>query len=281
MDEKIEHFALVAKQGSKDGLEKLIEHIQDRIYNLSLRMLLYPSDAEDATQEILIKIITHLSDFKGKSRFSTWSYKIAVNYLLNIKKYKAREKNITFDLWEELAYRTDPTFDYQAVKEPTKTLFLQEVRVACTQGVLQCLEKNNRIAFILGEIFELSGEEAAGILGISQEAYRKRFSRAKDAVYRFMQKHCSLVSPDNHCRCSTLVGPDIRDKWIDPNNLQFAGKLQETEIISNITEGIKELTEFQRTMALFRSNPKYNAPDSMVAIIKEILDSKQLRILDH
>ncbi len=281
MNEKIEHYAQLAKQGNKKGLEKLIEHIQDRIYNLSLRMLLYPTDAEDATQEILIKIITHLSDFKGESRFSTWSYKIAVNYLLNIKKYKAREKNITFDLWEELVYRTDPTYDFQAVKEPTRTLFLQEVRVACTQGVLQCLEKENRIAFILGEIFELSGEEAAGILGISKEAYRKRFSRAKDAVYRFMEKHCNLVSPDNYCRCSTLVGPDIRDKWIDPNNLQFAVMTKETDNTPTITESLKELTEIQRTMALFRSNPKYSAPDSMVAIIKEIINSKQLRSLNH
>ena len=48
------------------------------MYNLSLRMLMYPADAEDAVQEILIKIITHLSDFRGKSRFTTWSYRVAV-----------------------------------------------------------------------------------------------------------------------------------------------------------------------------------------------------------
>lgn len=281
MNEKIEHLALMAKQGSKKALEDLIAQIQNRIYDLSLRMLGYSIDAEDASQEILIKIITHLSDFKGDSRFSTWSYRIAVNHLLNLRKNKARELNITFDLWEELGYRTDPSFDYHSVEEPTKTLLTEEVRIGCMQGMLQCLEKKIRIAFVLGELFEMSGEEAAGILGITETAYRKRLSRARDKINRFMQKNCSLVKSENHCHCSKLVGPDIRDKWIDPDNLQFVGEHGHAKINPAVKACLNELDEIQRAMALFRTYPEYSAPDSVVGIVKELIDSKQYRILQH
>ena len=281
MNEKIEHVAHRAKQGSREYLEALIAQIQRRIYDLSLRMLCYASDAEDATQEILIKIITHLSDFQGNSRFTTWAYRIAVNHLLTLRKYKAREKQITFDLWEELGSRTDPSFNYHALEEPTKTLLTEEVRIGCMQGMLQCLEKKTRIAFILGELFEMSGDEAAEILGITKAAYRKRLSRARDKIYRFMQKNCSLVSSKNHCHCSKLVGPDIRDKWIDPNDLQFVGNRYDARIHSTVMDSLNELSEIQRAMALFRSYPEYATPDSTVHIVKEMIDSKKYKILHH
>jgi len=281
MNENIEHFALRARQGSRKDLEQLIEQIQTSIYDLSLRMLGYASDAEDATQEVLIKIITHLSDFKGNSRFTTWSYKIAVNHLLNLKKYKARERNITFDYWEELGYRTDPTFDYHSIEEPTKTLLTEEVRIGCMQGMLQCLEKKIRIAFILGELFEMSGEEAAEILGITKTAYRKRLSRAREKLTLFMQNNCNLVNSENHCHCSKLVGPDIRDKWMDPNNLQFVSERCHAKINSNVMDCLNELDEIERAMVLFRSYPEYSAPDAVVDIVKEMIDSKKYKILHH
>ncbi|MBT8350448.1 MAG: RNA polymerase sigma factor [Deltaproteobacteria bacterium] len=281
MNDEIEHFAHMAKQGSKKDLENLIEQIQSRIYNLSLRILGYASDAEDATQEILIKIITHLSNFKGNSRFTTWSYRIAVNHLLNLKKNKFRELNFAFDYWEELGYRTDPTFDYNSVEEPTKTLLAEEVRIGCMQGMLQCLERKIRIAFILGELFELSGNEAAEILGITKTAYRKRLSRGRDKIYQFMQENCSLVNSNNHCHCTKLVGPDIRDKFIDPENLQFVGERCHAEINTTVMDRLNELDEIKRSMVLFRSYPEYSSPDSVVSMVKEMIDSKQYKILHH
>ncbi|MHB9098158.1 MAG: sigma factor [Syntrophales bacterium] len=63
----IEDLVEQAKMGNKDVLEEIIRRIQDRLYGLALRMLFIPADAEDATQEILVKIITHLGTFKGES----------------------------------------------------------------------------------------------------------------------------------------------------------------------------------------------------------------------
>ena len=77
MNNKLKNLVNAAKQGDKHALENLIQAIQHRIYGLSLKMLFHPQDAEDATQEILIRIITHLSSFAHKSSFDTWALKVA------------------------------------------------------------------------------------------------------------------------------------------------------------------------------------------------------------
>ncbi|MBA4366246.1 MAG: RNA polymerase subunit sigma-70 [Desulfobacterium sp.] len=281
MNEELEQISEKAKQGSKKALDELIQRLQGRIYGLALRMLGFASDAEDATQEILIKIITHLSDFKGESRFTTWYYKIAINHLLTLKQYRAKDLNVNFDMWDELAYRRDPDFDFDGLPEPSKTLMAEEVRIGCMQGILQCLEPKLRITFILGEIMEMSGEEGADILGISAESFRKRLSRGRDKVNTFMQKHCSLVIPENECHCSKMVGPDIRDKWIDPDNLQFVGARCHAKIDPTVKHRLGELNEIGRVVVLYRSYPEYSAPDAVVDIVKEMIASEKYKILQH
>ena len=271
----------MAKQGSRKDLDTLIEQIQRPIYNLSLKMLGYPSDAEDATQEILIKIITHLSNFKGNSQFATWYYRIAVNHLLNIRKYKFKELNITFEYWEEMGYRRDPAFDLHSIGEPTKKLLDEEVRTTCMQGMLQCLEKKIRIALVLGELLQMSGEEASEILGIKKAAYRKRLSRGKEKIREFMLKNCGLVREKNDCRCSKMIGPDLRDGWIDSGNLQFADRPCKPVLKTDVTAYLSEFDEIERSMALYRSYPEYSAPESIVDIVKEMMDSKKFGILLH
>ncbi len=62
-----ERLVDLAKQGRKEALEEIVRSVQGRIYNLALRALFLPADAEDATQEILIKVITHLAASSGKA----------------------------------------------------------------------------------------------------------------------------------------------------------------------------------------------------------------------
>src|SRR6266568_7045636 len=78
-----------AQAGSRDALEQLITRHQAWIYNIVLRMVYLPQDAEDATQEILVKLMTKLSTFMGKSSFRTWLYRMVVNHVLNMKRVRA------------------------------------------------------------------------------------------------------------------------------------------------------------------------------------------------
>ena len=85
------------RQGSREALELLIARHQGWIYNIVLRMVYNPYDAEDATQEILIKLLTTLSTFEGRSRFRTWLYRIVVNHVLNMKRTRAEAWEFTFE----------------------------------------------------------------------------------------------------------------------------------------------------------------------------------------
>jgi RNA polymerase sigma factor (sigma-70 family) len=90
-----------AQGGSREALEQLITRHQAWIYNIVLRMVYLPQDAEDATQEILVKLVTKLSTFAGKSGFRTWLYRIAVNHVLNMKRGVADAVGWTFTRYRD------------------------------------------------------------------------------------------------------------------------------------------------------------------------------------
>src|SRR5512136_2138906 len=79
-------LVVLAQHGQREALETLLQRHQDWIYNIALRMVGSPQDAEDVTQEILIKLLTKLSTFQGKSSFRTWLYRIVANHAINMKK---------------------------------------------------------------------------------------------------------------------------------------------------------------------------------------------------
>src|SRR5438046_2694097 len=85
-----------AQHGDRVALEKLVLRHQAWIYNIAVRMVFEPHDAEEVTQEVLVKVITRLSTFKGQSKFRTWLYRIAANHVLNMKRRNAEIKVTTF-----------------------------------------------------------------------------------------------------------------------------------------------------------------------------------------
>src|SRR6478735_134705 len=85
-----------AKHGGRAALEKLILRHQAWIYNIAVRMVFQPHDAEEVTQEVLVKAITKLSTFKGESQFRTWLYRIVANHVLNMRRRRAEAQVTTF-----------------------------------------------------------------------------------------------------------------------------------------------------------------------------------------
>src|SRR5260370_42011875 len=96
-DPEEEALVMGARSGDRQALEDLIERHQGWIYNSAVRMLYHPQDAEDETQEILIKVLTRLSSFEGRSSFRTWLYRIVVNHVLNMKRGRAEAQRATID----------------------------------------------------------------------------------------------------------------------------------------------------------------------------------------
>jgi RNA polymerase sigma factor (sigma-70 family) len=270
-DNNINGLVRQAQAGKQQALEQVITLIQDKIYGLALRMLAHPDDASDATQEILIRVITQIGSFRGESRFTTWVYRVAVNYLISNKRSRIEAQRYTFVRFgEELGQNlTEPADPYDAPVD--QSVLLDEIRVGCTLGMLTCLDRDHRIAYILGEILEMDSSEGAAILNISPAAFRKRLSRARTSIVAFVQAKCGLANPENNCRCRRRLNHAQYIGRLDPGRLCFAGTLSEARQFPGILKEIRRLEATQRAAALYRSHPHYRAPQDFVASIRALI----------
>jgi RNA polymerase sigma factor (sigma-70 family) len=121
-----------ATAGNTAALEEILRAVQGDVYNLAVRMLWCPEDAADATQEILMKVVTHLATFRAQSSFRTWVYRIATNHLLNIRKSRVEREEINFSAFAtQLATGlADPPA--AASSDPDQALLVEEVKIGCT-----------------------------------------------------------------------------------------------------------------------------------------------------
>src|SRR6201993_3906561 len=129
-----------AKNGDRAALENLVLRHQAWIYNIAVRMVFRPQDAEEVTQEVLVKVITNLSTFKGESTFRTWLYRIAANHLLNLKRRSGGPNAPAFADYGA-AIEGTPDLDLPDPKNvPVEVpLLVEEAKNSCTMGMLLCL----------------------------------------------------------------------------------------------------------------------------------------------
>lgn len=264
---ELEPLVRKAVDGNRAALEELVLAIQDQIYNLAMYMLWHPEDAKDATQEILIKVITNLSSFRFESAVTTWGYRIASNYLLTTRKKNAARSAMTFEDFEkDLEQGLAPANKHSM---PDQKILEEEVKIGCTRGMLLCLDRKYRLAYVLGDIFEVKSEDAGTLLNISAETYRKRLSRARRRIRNFMKKNCGIINPEASCRCHKQIKPAIRKGRVDPDHLLFAApkQLQDDGMLKKRVRKIEELHE---AASVYRSHPNHEAPDAMLDKIRQI-----------
>jgi RNA polymerase sigma factor (sigma-70 family) len=257
----------LAQQGELVALDRLLLAIQPAIYNLAMRMLNQREDAQDATQEILLRITTHLSSFRGESRFSTWMFRIASNYLLTARSrakespalsLEGLEQKLGFGL--QLAERALATDNIRQLG-PDEKLDAQRLALACTQGMLMCLDREHRAAYVLDLTFGLDSASAAEVLEITPEAFRKRLSRARQRLGEFMQRQCGLVNACATCKCEkqlTAVDEAQRLGLSRPTPRE-----PKAELIA--------LTELGDVAAVFRAHPDYQVPQRVIETVRAVL----------
>jgi RNA polymerase sigma factor (sigma-70 family) len=276
----VDEIELVARavDGDKPALEEVICLLQDPLYRLALRMVRRPSDAEDATQEIMIRVITRLAAWRGEARLLTWAYRVGVNYLLNLRcrGSSAEAMSLSFDEFRDGLAEGLAEADYRG---PEAQVLADEMRLSCTQAMLQCLERHERVAFVLGEIFELTSADAAWILDTTPAAFRKRLERARTRIRGFMESSCGLVNPNAFCRCARRAPPAIALGRIDPDRPAFV-----THPVSasgrDVTQAAAQLAALHNAAAVLRSHPDYAAPRSTVDAIVALLQSGRFPMLE-
>ena len=260
------------REGSREALELLITRHQAWIYNIVLRMVYNPYDAEDATQEILIKLLTTLSTFESRSRFRTWLYRIVVNHVLNMKRTRSEAWEWTFEKYGSgLASAPDLDLpDPRSVPADVK-LLVDEARIGCSSGMLLCLDREQRLVYILGEIFGVTDLVGAELLEISRDNFRQKLSRARRDLHSFMQDRCGLVNQANPCRCAKKTQAFMRAGYVDPANLLFAKDhiIRVREVAAKVHDDMAELDEAYSE--IHRDHPFHSPPD-FVAAVRRLID---------
>jgi RNA polymerase sigma factor (sigma-70 family) len=200
----LDELARRAADGDRDALSDLVRGLQHPMYRLALRFLGHPHDAQDACQEILIRIVTHLGSFEGRSKFTTWAYTVATRTLLRTKK-RFVESSVQgpeqFAAFLDAGMGdVDPT-----IEEAEYRLLCEEIRISCTYGMLLCIPRPQRAAYLLADVIGLTDVEGADVLGCTRAAFRQRVSRARRTLRYVIDNRCGLVDPANPCRCDRQI----------------------------------------------------------------------------
>jgi RNA polymerase sigma factor (sigma-70 family) len=247
-----------ARQGSGAALEALVLALQGPVFNLAVRMLANRPDAEDTTQEILIKVVTHLGDVRDMEAAGAWAFRIACRHLVQARKQgRVEAQRFTFRAFAaDLAHGLEELPD-ETLQDPETQALVEEVKIGCTLALLTCLTRPLRAAYILGEIFELSETEAAGALEIDQAAFRQRLRRARALVTGFVQARCGIVSPAATCHCDRRVARALRLGRVEKGRPTLASHETSAPSLTQVRASIAKLEGGRAAAALMRSNPEF------------------------
>lgn len=267
MEDADRELVVRAQTGDRQSLEELVTRHQPWIYNIALRMLYTRENAEDATQEILIRLVRGIHTFHGDSRFRTWLYRLATNQILSFKKkWAAADPAYSFDWFagdldaNGLSELPDP----RTVPVPVEVL-IEEAKMSCTAAMLLCLDGRQRLVFTLGEIFGVSDTVGAEVVGVTPANFRQILARARRDLYAFLDGKCGLVNESNPCRCPKKVRGFLERGYLKPDNLQFAtGHLRKVrEVASNRGSELIEASD-RLYAALYQEQPFAEPPKELV-----------------
>ena len=275
-NEELLNLIQKATAGDKSSLETVILNIQDLVFNLSLRMLGTFPDAEDASQDILLKVMTHLSSFKGESSFSTWVFRIAVNHLKDYKKHMFAQFPLSFEFYGD-DIRNAKTEDIPDLTQNVEQAILaEELKLSCTNVMLQCLDTGNRCIFILGTMFKVDSRIAGDILGITPEAYRQRLSRVRKKMADFLTEYCGEYGKGK-CHCADRVNYAIQSHRIHPTQLYFQTAVS-SEVMLDVKEAMEEIDDLSQEFSFCKT---YQSPENLKQFIKGFLNGTSFSIVKN
>lgn len=267
-----------AAAGDYAAVEDVLRAIQPGVFNLAVRMLADREDAADATQEILLKVVTHLGGFRGEAAFSTWVWRIARHHLLNAATRRAPVAHASLEqiaakLERGLDHARSVGLDMDAEQiGPDDKADAVGVAIGCTQGMLMALDRDERMVYLLDVVFGLSSDQAAQVVGIAAPAFRKRLSRVRERMQGFLSKTCGLVDADAPCRCPRQL-PALRAlaQRGESSGTGLRPEPAELPSIGLARAHFDRWRSYGDAAAVFRGHPEYRAPGRLVDAIRTLL----------
>jgi len=181
-----------AQEGDVEAFEQLIRDYEKRILNYCFRMMGNLSDAEDAAQEVFVKIFRFIDSFNGQSSFSTWLYRIASNVCLDLLRKAKRQPKDTVSIYQE----NDEGEEYSIAIEDTEPDPYERAQLSEAQKVLKealnQLSDEHKQVIILRDIEGLSYEEIAEAMGTAPGTVKSRINRARQMLKKLLEKDKEL-----------------------------------------------------------------------------------------
>jgi RNA polymerase sigma-70 factor, ECF subfamily len=173
-----------AKQGSAAAFTELAERVRARIRHWAARVVRDDDDADDVAQQVLLKLHLRIREFEGRSRFSTWLYRMTVNTALNRRRVDRRRTEL-------LRQTTEST----ATMMPDITRHDERERLsALVRACLTKLSDREREVFEMADLKGMSATDIAAALGVQPVSVRATLSRARRRIrIRMMEQHRHLL----------------------------------------------------------------------------------------
>jgi hypothetical protein len=206
-------------------------------------------------------------------------YRVAANHLLTMRKRRAELKALSFEEYEESCDLRSAESWQESESEPLQNLYLEEIRISCLQGLLICLDREHRLAYLLADIFDVDGEQGAAVLEITPAAFRKRLSRARERIQGFLTKHCALINPDNPCKCEHQVALQLDSGRFDDEHIIFAKHPCRIKDKENALNRIREMDELRQIAFLYKRYPDFRAPAVFIENLRSLVHSKKYELL--
>ena len=166
------------KSQSSGHFDLLYKRYSGKIYGKCISLLKDEVAAQDAVQEIFLKLIINLSKFSEKSRFSTWVYSITYNYCIDVLRRKKKTQK-TF---------SDEDLDNLDVAENVEDSFILETEIKRLKVILNTLQTEDKSVLMMKYQDEMSIKEICEVLGKSESAVKMKIKRAKHKFKRIYQQ---------------------------------------------------------------------------------------------
>lgn len=181
-----EEFAAVERvlEGDYNAFEPLVREYEKNVYNLALRMVKNPEDAQDMAQESFIRAYNSLSSFRGDSRFSVWLYRIVSNVCLDHIRTVSRRPTVSLSVENDEGEDVELDISDES-RSPQELLERKMTKEAVRRG-LESLPPEQRQILLLREIQGFSYEEISEILSLEQGTVKSRIFRARKKLCQFL-----------------------------------------------------------------------------------------------
>lgn len=174
------------KNGEEPAFKYLVDTYQDRVYNTAMGILQNAEDAEDVAQEVFIKVFRSIHNFKGDSKLSTWIYRIATTGALDV--LRSRKSKKRFGIIQRLfGESNEPEFELPDFNHPGVSLDRKENAAKLFKAISE-LPGNQRVAFTLHKLEDLSYQEVSEVMNTSVPAVESLMHRAKQNLRKILEK---------------------------------------------------------------------------------------------